>query len=170
MNKNTKNNNLYCICGNKASAKKCCLPLINEGMPAKNARELMRSRYTAYVLGQAQYLLDSWHNSTRPAEINLDDAMRWTGLSVLNATKEKNNIAYVEFVAQFDCGGETGQMHERSEFVFENNQWFYVAGEQVESATKYAVKAQSRNAACACGSGKKFKKCCAKNKRLTRGK
>ncbi|VAW67305.1 UPF0225 protein YchJ [hydrothermal vent metagenome] len=161
MNKNIKNNGLHCICGNKTNPDKCCLALINKGAPAKNAEALMRSRYTGYVLGQVQYLLDSWHSSTRPSEIRLEDGLRWTGLSVLKATKEKNNTAYVEFAAQFESGGKTGQMHERSQFVFENNKWFYVQGEQIESATQYAVKPQSRNAACACGSGKKFKKCCA---------
>jgi len=123
----------------------------------------MRSRYSAYALGRTQYILSSWHMSYRPKTLELEVSLKWSGLKVLSSTAPKHNTAYVEFVAGFNKAGVTGQMHERSRFVFEDGQWFYVDGEQMESSTQYQFSPPGRNEPCPCGSGRKFKKCCAKN-------
>jgi len=172
MNKLLKNNLQACVCGSGKDAAECCLALIEGRDLASSAEQLMRSRYTAYVLGHEAYLLQSWHGSTRPQALNLDNKLQWRGLKVLNTSPEKNlavdnNSAQVEFVAAFvDASGEVsqaGQMHERSRFVFEGGRWFYVDGEQITSATQYHFDLPGRNDPCYCASGKKFKKCCGKN-------
>lgn len=111
--------------------------------------------------------MQSWHVSTRPQSIELDSRISWTGLQLLSkhdgaARKE----AFVEFIARFVSEGVAGQMHERSRFVFEQERWFYVDGQQIESdmgEIKPEInRRRGRNEPCYCGSGKKFKKCCGK--------
>jgi len=180
MNESLKNRGHTCVCGSGKNTTKCCLALLEGGDLAISAEQLMRSRYTAYVLGNDEYLLQSWHVSTRPQSLNLENTLQWCGLKVLNVSPENdtasaNNTAYVEFVAAFidtnagvSSGGsasQAGQMHERSRFLFEEDRWFYVDGEQIESATQYNFSLPGRNDPCYCASGKKFKKCCGKNSR-----
>jgi len=172
MNKPLKNNLQTCVCGSGKNAAACCLALIEGRSLASSAEQLMRSRYTAYALGNEEYLLQSWHASTRPQALNLEGTLRWCGLKVLSTSSEKtsavaNNTAYVEFVAAFidttTDASQVGQMHERSRFLFADGRWFYVDGEQINSATKYHFSLPRRNDPCYCASGKKFKKCCGKN-------
>jgi SEC-C motif-containing protein len=161
MNKSNKNSESGCICGSGLAFTGCCLPLVDGHKSATSAEQLMRSRYTAYALGRADYILDSWHRRTQPAQIDLDDSIKWCGLRVISVSREKNNTAYVEFVAEFKgAGHNSGQMHERSRFLFEQSRWFYMDGEQITSTTQHRVSRPGRNDACYCGSGKKFKKCC----------
>ena len=91
----------------------------------------MRSRYTAYVLGLEDYLLATWHASTRPASLDLagDTATRWLGLSVKRHEVIDESHAVVEFVARYKIGGRARRLHEVSRFVREDARWFYVDGE-----------------------------------------
>ncbi|GAB4062618.1 YchJ family protein [Uliginosibacterium sediminicola] len=115
-----------CPCG-KGPYASCCAPL-HAGTPAASAEALMRSRYSAYALRLADYVLASWHPSTRPAELDLSgDAAQWIGLQVL-AAKTQGERAEVEFVARFRIGGRAQRMHELSSFVLEDGRWFYVDG------------------------------------------
>ena len=84
----------------------------------------MRSRFCAYALGDVDYILSSWHPSTRPERIDLDEAQRWIRLKIV-ATTEDN----VEFIATYKLGGKAGRLHERSRFRFEDGRWFYLDGE-----------------------------------------
>ena len=88
----------------------------------------MRSRYTAYVLKLEDYLLASWHPSTRPAALNLDEdpAMKWLGLQIKRTEKTSETTAIVEFVARYKMAGKAERLHEISAFTYENNRWFYV--------------------------------------------
>ena len=90
----------------------------------------MRSRYTAYVLKDAAYLLSTWHASTRPALLDLvaDDA-RWLGLKIVKHEHLDKHRAIVEFVARYKVAGKAARLHETSQFIFENGYWFYVDGE-----------------------------------------
>jgi len=151
-----------CPCGSKIKATDCCLVFINEEQKASTAELLMRSRYTAYALGYEEYILKTWHSSQRPASPGLGESVEWLGLKVLQASKDKDNEAFVEFIALFSDAGKTAKMHERSRFVREQGVWFYVDGVQVESNTLHNLKSPGRNDPCYCGSGKKFKKCCGK--------
>lgn len=90
----------------------------------------MRSRYVAYVLGLEPYLLATWHPSTRPAELKLDeDPPRWLGLSIKRHEVQDENNAIVEFVARYKIGGRAYRLHEISRFVREDGRWFYVDGD-----------------------------------------
>ena len=162
MNKKTSNKQACCPCGSEKSAAECCLVFINKAQIAPTAELLMRSRYTAYALEREAYLLETWHSSTRPVDIETDNAMKWLGLTVLDSGLEKAGIAYVEFVARYNNAGTAGEMHERSRFFFEGNRWFYVDGEQFASGNQVKLKKPGRNEPCYCGSGKKFKQCCGK--------
>lgn len=147
-----------CPCGSGLNLADCCMPIIVGQSPAVSAEALMRSRYTAYVLGDARYLSISWHPSTRPQQLDLSDNIEWLGLTVLSckAGTMDDVKGTVEFIARYRHLDVTGQVHENSRFLKDNGVWFYVDGD-----LKTAVSV-GRNDPCTCGSGKKFKKCCGK--------
>lgn len=122
-----------CPCDSGAAYARCCGPL-HAGVPAADARALMRSRYSAYVLGDADYLLASWHPTTRPAALSLADAPGrrtvWLGLKVQAHASTGPDTAEVSFTARLRVGGGSARrMHERSRFVREDGHWFYVDGD-----------------------------------------
>jgi len=117
----------------------------------------MRSRYVAYVLGRHDYLLATWHPSTRPDEGSLGGtSLRWIGLGILRTVsgRAQDEAGEVEFLASYIDRGKARRLHERSRFVREDGHWLYVDGD-------CEVDDIGRNDACPCGSGKKFKHCCA---------
>ena len=91
----------------------------------------MRSRYSAFVLGDAAYLLASWHPDTRPAELDLDapPATRWLGLKVVAHAPADEAHATVEFVARYKVGGRAHRLHETSRFERIDGRWLYCDGE-----------------------------------------
>lgn len=91
----------------------------------------MRSRYSAFVLGLADYLLATWHASTRPERLDLNEepAPKWLGLEVKRHQPQDDSHAVVEFVARYRVGGRGQRLHETSRFVREEGRWFYVDGE-----------------------------------------
>ena len=91
----------------------------------------MRSRYTAYTLGLEDYLLQTWHADTRPANLNLtqDTAVKWLGLHVKRANSFSVNTATVEFVARYRVGGKAERMREISQFKRIDDRWYYLNGE-----------------------------------------
>jgi SEC-C motif-containing protein len=96
------------------------------------AEELMRSRFAAFRDGDAQWLLDTWHPSTRPESIDLADNPRWRGLQIIDTQDggPSDGTGVVEFRATYlDADGNLGMLHERSRFVREDDRWFYVDGE-----------------------------------------
>ncbi len=115
----------------------------------------MRSRYSAYVLRNEDYLLRSWHASTRPKQLNIANSkIEWQGLTVLQS-KQGEHKATVEFIACYQQQGVPGEVHENSRFVMEQGRWLYVDGDLKNTSSKVG-----RNDPCPCGSGKKYKKCC----------
>ena len=90
----------------------------------------MRSRYSAFVRGLPDYLLATWHPSTRPAAIEADPpGLRWLGLDVKAAHTQDADHGTVEFVARSKLGGRAHRLHETSRFVREHGRWFYVDGD-----------------------------------------
>jgi SEC-C motif-containing protein len=91
----------------------------------------MRSRYSAFALGLAPYLLASWHPSTRPAELDLDDGVTWRRLQIVDTVAGAGTAAdgVVEFRAAYRTADGAGLLHERSRFVREGGRWFYLAGD-----------------------------------------
>lgn len=90
----------------------------------------MRSRYSAWVLGDAGHLLRTWHARTRPAQLDIDPRVRWLGLQVLDRTSTVDDQAQVSFVARCRLGGASAmRMREISRFVYENGRWWYLDGD-----------------------------------------
>jgi SEC-C motif domain protein len=121
----------FCDCGAEKSYGDCC-GRFHSGleMPA-NAEQLMRSRYSAYVLLLEDYLLATWHASTRPALLDFSEAgkTKWLGLEIKRHEHIDENRAQVEFVARYKTGGLPAvRLHEVSDFIFEDGRWFYVSG------------------------------------------
>jgi SEC-C motif-containing protein len=89
----------------------------------------MRSRYSAYVLGLEDYLLATWHASTRPAALNLaaEPRTKWIGLEI-KARTQTGDAMTVEFVARCKVGGRAQRINEVSRFVREDGRWYYVDG------------------------------------------
>ncbi|TFY99488.1 YchJ family protein [Ramlibacter rhizophilus] len=108
----------------------CCGPALHGTRDAADAQALMRSRYSAFVLGDAAYLLSSWHPSTRPSELALDPQQRWLGLELRAHRATSADTAEVEFVARSrPRSGPALRLHERSRFRREAGRWFYVDGD-----------------------------------------
>lgn len=123
-----------CPCGNNASYQACC-GRWHRGelrLKAPDAATLMRSRYTAFVLNELDYLLETWHASTRPASLEGNaPGVKWLGLQLRSHVQQDANRATVEFVARSRHQGQAVRLHEISRFVRENGQWFYVDGDFV---------------------------------------
>jgi len=149
-----------CPCGSGRAFAACCQPLLEGHRSPASATELMRSRYSAYVVRDAAYILSTWHPSTRPAHIDPHAIPAWTGLQIIGAeTEDAAGRGTVEFKARAVNQDRLLLLHEKSRFVRENGQWLYVDGDVRESVDKAAGK-PGRNSPCPCGSGRKFKKCC----------
>lgn len=100
---------------------------------APDAQTLMRSRYTAFVLDKLDYLLDTWHSSTRPVSLEPNGTgIKWLGLDVRRHAQQDDDHATVEFVARSRQNGRAARLHEVSRFVREDGRWFYVDGDFVE--------------------------------------
>ena len=111
----------------------CCGRYLDGDTPVPDAEQLMRSRYTAFVRGDAAYLQATWHTSTRPARLELERGIQWLGLDVRAHRVRDDTHAEVEFVARSRLGGGPARrLHERSRFVREREggveRWFYVDG------------------------------------------
>jgi len=124
-----------CPCGRRDARGRplayavCCGRFLDQGAPAPDAEHLMRSRYSAFVLGRADYLQASWHASTRPVRLELEPGVKWLGLEVREHRPVDAVHAEVEFVARSRLDGRGQRLHERSRFVREDGRWFYVDGD-----------------------------------------
>ncbi|MBL8383056.1 MAG: SEC-C domain-containing protein [Burkholderiales bacterium] len=118
-----------CPCGSSRPLTDCCGRYLAGDALAPTPEALMRSRYSAYVLGQADYLAATWHPTTRPGAITPGDpAPRWLGLEVRRVTTGGADDGTVEFVARYRVGGRGHRLHEISRFVREDGRWYYVDG------------------------------------------
>lgn len=121
-----------CPCGHADGYATCCAPL-HGGHFAVTPAQLMRSRYSAYVLKREDYLLASWHRSMRPEALALhaqQPSPTWLGLDIRRHESSDSAHAWVEFVARYRLGGGRAQrQHEVSRFVREDGRWYYLDGE-----------------------------------------
>ena len=146
-----------CPCGSEVEYSLCCHRYLSGEQVAPDPSHLMRSRYCAFVMKDADYLIRTWHPTCHAArcrdEIGAGFATtEWLGLTVFEHTvSEADNTGYVSFVARFREHDKPGAIIERSRFLKENGQWYYIDGTRPQLG---------RNDPCPCGSGKKFKKCC----------
>jgi SEC-C motif-containing protein len=122
-----------CPCGSGQAYAVCCGAYIDNGALPATAERLMRSRYSAYVLAREDYLLRTWHGSTRPAQLGLQHAgpVKWLGLTLLRseAGGVDDREGVVEFVARYQINGRAERLQEVSRFVREAKQWLYVDGQ-----------------------------------------
>jgi SEC-C motif-containing protein len=119
-----------CPCGSGRALESCC-GRYHAGEPAPDAESLMRSRYSAYVLGLENYLRATWLPATCPATLGLDATPRphWLGLAVKAHTPLDATHATVEFVARYKLNGRAFKLHETSRFERVDGRWLYVEGE-----------------------------------------
>ena len=125
---------LSCYCGSAISFEKCCQPILSGKLKATNAQALMRSRYSAYVTVNADYLIATTHPSTR-AMYSIDEirywatSNQWQLLEIISVT-----LTTVEFKAfYFNSSKQLQIHHEHSRFVEENGEWMYVDGDYFDA-------------------------------------
>jgi SEC-C motif-containing protein len=116
-----------CPCGLPAAYERCCGRFCL-GAAAPTAELLMRSRYTAHARQDGAHLLASWHSSTRPATLQLDQGLRWSRLEVVGSTDGGllDLVGTVHFRATYVHEGAVGVLEERSRFVREDGRWAYL--------------------------------------------
>ncbi|MFI6298470.1 YchJ family protein [Nonomuraea sp. NPDC050790] len=117
-----------CPCGLPAPYDECCGKLHRGQARAVTAEQLMRSRYSAFAVGDSAYLLKTWHPRTRPGRVDIERGLRWERLEIV-ATQAGSAIhteGTVEFRAHYTHAGVAGQTHEVSRFVREGGAWVYL--------------------------------------------
>lgn len=121
---------MTCPCGSGAPYDDCCGRL-HDGSPAPTAEALMRSRFSAFALGLTPYLVATWHPSTRPADLTLDDDVTWRRLQIVDtvAGGPEDADGIVEFRASYRGPDGAGLLHERSRFVRDDGRWAYLDGD-----------------------------------------
>jgi len=158
-----------CPCGSKIEYDRCCEPLIMGRQPAETAEALMRARYSAYVKEEVAFVLDTTHPSQRDqyTEGGIRRWARnseWLGLSIIATAKgaATDDTGTVEFIAEYYDKGRRNRHHEIAQFRRHEGQWFFYDGQAptLETVVRESPKV-GRNAPCPCGSGRKYKKCCA---------
>ncbi len=157
-----------CPCGSQQSYDLCCEPIITFKNKATTAEQLMRGRYTAYVKGAVDFILQTTLEEKRKecdekAIRSWSQNSVWHQLVILDTSKGtgEHTEGMVEFTAHFTEGGIKKNLHEKAVFKKIDDQWYYVDGEIQKSKPFIRTEnKQSRNDPCPCGSGKKFKKCC----------
>ncbi len=119
-----------CPCNSGKNYKECCKPYHKGSKEPKTALLLMRARYSAYIKGRDEFLLDTWHSSTRPETLPIDPNMKWTSLEIQDIVDgtESDERGYVTFYVRFIKDDFPGAMTEVSEFVKESGKWFYLNG------------------------------------------
>lgn len=155
-----------CPCGSGRSYTDCCEPIIEGKRPAATPEELMRARYTAHVKVEVDFIYDSTHADHRQGYDHQGtrrwaEEADWLGLEVLDSSVNSDGKSgEVEFIARFRDRSGIRTHHERGQFKQEKKQWYFTEGEMLKSRP-LKVEKIGRNDPCSCGSGKKYKKCCA---------
>jgi len=156
-----------CPCGSGSNYNDCCEVFISGKSPAPTAEKLMRSRYSAYVKVECDYILSTTHPDNR-ADIDMEEMKSWAegsdwkGLEILGTNKGQANDTggRVEFVANYDVDGTPQKHHEVADFSKVDDNWVFVDGQIIRGTLVRTGPKVGRNDPCSCGSGKKFKKCC----------
>ena len=126
---------MKCYCNSGKEFNQCCQPIITGHSKAETAEQLMRSRYSAFVIADISYLLNSHQKTTRPTKdrkkiLKWTKSVRWIGLEII--ATQKGSVSdmdgYVEFKAFFEENGKKEFIHENSCFIKENDIWYYKSG------------------------------------------
>ncbi|MGA0935875.1 MAG: YchJ family protein [Pseudohongiellaceae bacterium] len=128
-----------CICGSSKPHGKCCEPFLTGKDKPRTTKQLVRSRYAAYALGEPmhrEYLIRTWHPATarniRMADL-IADGHVWTGLEIIDA-RQKGDLGRVEFRATYRVNdGPEEVHHEISAFHRNKGEWLYLEGDVRDS-------------------------------------
>lgn len=158
-----------CPCGSTNNLIDCCLPIIQGKKNATTAEELLRARYTAFTRGEIDFILSSHHTRTR-TEVTRDEIedwsknSEWLGLNVvqIEAGKNTDQQGIIVFSAKYKADGKEHEHWERSLFEKEDGKWKFLDAQRIQNGPFRRENPKvGRNDPCPCGSGKKYKKCCA---------
>lgn len=153
-----------CPCGSGQTFAVCCEPVIKQQRTATTAEQVMRSRFTAHVIGDEQHLHRTYlptANIPYVAEAQAGEPMQWTRLVIHSHEPEvKPDLSYVDFTAYYREGNTEQAMHEKSEFLRVNGAWLFNRPIRQGPAPVRSAAKVGRNDPCPCGSGKKYKQCC----------
>ncbi len=126
------NASFNCPCQSGLLFQQCCQKFLSLSSLPETAEQLMRSRYSAYVLHNENYLLNTWHPKHRPEALQLQESTnQWLGLKIKATHKGQKNDheGYVHFIARFKVNGKAHKLTENSFFEKINGQWFYTKGD-----------------------------------------
>ena len=131
MEMNNTPNSGPCPCESGLVYAECCRALHSGTVFAETALPLMRSRYSAFALGNVDYLVNSWHPDTRPAHLTIDENQRWVGLKIKSVSHggTDETEGSVEFVARYKVQGKAHRLQENSSFCRLEGRWYYLEGE-----------------------------------------
>ncbi len=156
-----------CPCGSDRKLTECCQPLIRGKRKAATAEELMRARYTAFALGEIDFILASHHSRTR-GELSREEVdgwskgSKWLGLRVLEKKEggANDSAGIVIFHAKYHAEGKDQDHLEHSQFEKEAGEWKFLDAQGIQTGPMRREGPKvGRNDPCHCGSGQKFKKC-----------
>jgi SEC-C motif-containing protein len=157
-----------CPCGSEKDYSECCEQIISGVQSAKTAEQLMRARYSAYVLAEMNFIFESTHPDHREGYDHAGtkewaETADWHGLEVIDTNKggEGDSVGEVEFIARFTEKGNKREHHEAGQFKRKDGHWYFTDGNMVRPKPLVVTKI-GRNDPCTCGSGLKYKKCCGK--------
>lgn len=162
-----------CPCGSKLSVEDCCLPIIRGERSAETVVAMMRSRYSAFVLGEIDWIIASHHPET-VHEIDRADVEKWSrdsewlGLQIEGSEQgeAEHEVGVVDFTARYRVQGTVHDHVEHAFFQRDGGEWRFHSvlepvDEQIELVPVGPASTVGRNDPCPCGSGRKYKKCCA---------
>ncbi len=160
--------NTLCPCGSTKPYIECCGPVISGARKAETAEELMRSRYSAYVMHEIDHIARSCVQDPDKNEIDLEETRRWSeesswqGLKIIRTEKggASDTEGWVDFSATYTRKGLKDVHLEKAHFVKKDSQWLYESGSLIPTTIVREGSKVGRNDPCPCGSGKKYKKCC----------
>ena len=158
-----------CPCDSGLAYTECCEPYITGVKNAPTAEALMRSRYSAYVEHAIDYIVETCTQDEKnkidvKQTKNWSEKSKWLGLKILSAEKggPDDNEGTVEFQALYEMDGLRDNHHEKAAFKKSEGRWLYDEGIIVPKTIVRAGPKVGRNESCPCGSGKKYKHCCAR--------
>jgi len=157
-----------CPCGSGKLYANCCKPFIKRKENAPTPEALMRSRYSAYVLHEIDYLIDTCKENMETHRQDIEDWSNnsvWLGLEIISSDIKMVSgvtVGEVQFKATYEQGKLKNVHHEIACFEKQEEKWLYTIGKIFRVPVTRSDTKQGRNEYCQCGSGKKYKHCCGK--------
>ena len=157
-----------CPCGSELGLSQCCGPILSGKKKAATAEDLLRARYTAFTQGNVDFVVQSHHTRTRD-EVKRDEIEEWSkssvwlGLKIVQkeAGETSDQQGSVVFCAKYEAEGKKHDHWEQALFEKEGGEWHFLDARGIQQGPVHRTEPKvGRNDPCACGSGKKYKKCC----------